>query len=1119
MGTSNTAISILLSLMAHLTTSIASINISALTSDTKLDMLRQFITRCQFDIVLLQEVAVTSFNFYGYKEVTNIGQTRRGTAILFKETIPLTSFRRTPCGRAVSCKFGPVTLINIYAPSGSDKRKERNDFYRLVLPEVFQLAVDNIVLAGDFNCVQKATDCSGEFHPCAALNALVTGLHLRDTADVLGHAAIHTYRSGTASSRLDRVYASDTLAPQVKAFREYAPAFAADHLAVSAHINLGVEYAPRGPSYWKLNTQILRDPDFLPAFKRHWKQWLPHRRRFTDQADWWDNYVKPNIGRFCRRFTSDMYKIQNELVDFYQTALDEAVRQPISPVNRQITSHLKATITTLHRRRLQVVVARSGCDSPCGEEQATMYHVVRRHKRARSRVITSLETQDGTVITVNSGILTAAKEHLEQRYAAPIGPSIAPKYLDDTPAVITQQEATELAEPITLAEVQTSIEAGAKGKCPGPDGLPLEFYRATWSVIKEEITEIFNTILARRKICASHKAGVVVLVPKVAQPKTVQQFRPLTMLNCDYKILARILNTRIIPLMPRLLHPSQVGPGSPKDITASLCDVREAIAYHDANNIPASLVSLDLQWAFDLVDHSFLFAVIERLGFGQVFTSWLRCLYANTHSRVEINGFISTPFPIGRSVRQGGPESMTLFMLAIRPLAANLARALSPTIVRHIPFVLANYVDDTEILLTRRDQIPLMQRELAAFSGASGLVVNFSKTKALPIGGWQEDKNDPFAYVQKTKILGIFFSPRVQELPALNWPAATSAANAVLQQSTHRQFCTEQRVRFVNTYAMSKLWYLAKVVPPDTGPLTAVRKHVSSLVWEGWRYRVPYPVLCLPLGQGGFGLQDAYLRCVALYYSRWLTLHDDTPDAFATAALLYLHELYPLGPGQVLPTTPVSVSHFRFFLSTHARRPHVLILKGPALTARVYEDLRQQSLPSSIRVEGVLPNTEWQLVWQNVGSRRLSMHARSTWFSIVHNLYPTRDKLHRHGSAPTDRCASCGRLDTILHRLTTCGQAAPVWTWLKEKISSTANITQVPQDFIIRPDLDIPDPKIRNTVVWTTGNTLALLLEPGSAPSLQYIRGEIERRRQNTYSLGENYLKRHFGPHLHNLLV
>ena len=127
---------------------------------------------------------------------------------------------------------------------------------------------------------------------------------------------------------------------------------------------------------------------------------MPQKRRYADQ-----------IGRFCRRFASDMYKDHNQFTDFYQRCLDEAVQQPVSAENRQTVSQLKAILVSMHRRRLEGVVLRSGCDSPCGEELASMYHVVRRHRRARSRAVRSFQLEDGSVCADNGEILATVRQH------------------------------------------------------------------------------------------------------------------------------------------------------------------------------------------------------------------------------------------------------------------------------------------------------------------------------------------------------------------------------------------------------------------------------------------------------------------------------------------------------------------------------------------------------------------------------------------------------------------------------------------------------------------------------------------------------------------------------------
>jgi len=114
--------------MAYLTTTVVTVNLCGIYSDVKLSMLKNFLNYYKHDFVFLQEVAVESFNFYGYKEIVNLNRERRGTAVLFKESIPVKSVCQLSDGRGVAVQFRDVVLINIYAPSGSQNRQQKRLF-------------------------------------------------------------------------------------------------------------------------------------------------------------------------------------------------------------------------------------------------------------------------------------------------------------------------------------------------------------------------------------------------------------------------------------------------------------------------------------------------------------------------------------------------------------------------------------------------------------------------------------------------------------------------------------------------------------------------------------------------------------------------------------------------------------------------------------------------------------------------------------------------------------------------------------------------------------------------------------------------------------------------------
>jgi len=114
-----------------------------------------------------------------------------------------------------------------------------------------------------------------------------------------------------------------------------------------------------------------------------------------------------------------------------------------------------------------------------------------------------------------------------------------------------------LEQSISLEEVHIAGTKGGKNKAPGSDGIGLEFYKAKWATIQDGIGAMMNQMFAERKVSAQPKHGVFVCLPESSDPTTPADFRPITLLNTDYKITARIMAYRLRPMMEELLHPRQ----------------------------------------------------------------------------------------------------------------------------------------------------------------------------------------------------------------------------------------------------------------------------------------------------------------------------------------------------------------------------------------------------------------------------------------------------------------------------------------------------------------------------------------------------------------------------------
>jgi len=135
----------------------------------------------------------------------------RGTAILHKLNIQLHRIEHIPSGRGTAVYFDDTCIVNIYAPSGTAKRAEREDFYNSDIIGLLPLKPTKLILTGDFNCVINNNDCTGQRTCSRALERLINGLQLKDAWDTEMNPHIYTHYTTAGVARIDRIYQSEDL--------------------------------------------------------------------------------------------------------------------------------------------------------------------------------------------------------------------------------------------------------------------------------------------------------------------------------------------------------------------------------------------------------------------------------------------------------------------------------------------------------------------------------------------------------------------------------------------------------------------------------------------------------------------------------------------------------------------------------------------------------------------------------------------------------------------------------------------------------------------------------------------------------------------------------------------
>jgi exonuclease III len=231
---------------------IATINISGIASQVSLTMLEEYLRQQDIDIALLQEVTNTKLTtFRRYNTHINVGTENRGTAIIAKEGLILTNTTRLPSGRGMTARFESIQIINIYATSGAEKRRE--SFYNSEVPTLLPRTPMEIILAGDFNCILNKADSTGQGNFSKKLEKLVRGLSLRDVYDTPTPQTNYTHFTPTGASRIDRIYITEQLRKNNSGV-ETMPAAFTDHMAVTIRLSIESQGTRHGNSYWKMNT-------------------------------------------------------------------------------------------------------------------------------------------------------------------------------------------------------------------------------------------------------------------------------------------------------------------------------------------------------------------------------------------------------------------------------------------------------------------------------------------------------------------------------------------------------------------------------------------------------------------------------------------------------------------------------------------------------------------------------------------------------------------------------------------------------------------------------------------------------------------------------------------------
>ena len=898
-------------------------NAKGLASFEKRKDVLNWLSSGKYDVIFLQETHLSKkhedewrMQWRGKCLFTTFSSNARGVAILFRNNldIEIQNSIIDSEGRYIfiesKIEGKPLLLGNIYGPN-----EDNPDFFDHLKKVIDKLDTGSIILGGDWNTyldfkldtynhVQDKNQKARQ-----KILELKQLLQLEDVFRIRNpQEKSFTWSSKTPvrMSRLDYYLCSTDILNQTEQCL-IKHGYRSDHSLVT----LGVSFSTnqRGRGYWKFNSSLLHDKMYVDGVKRILSETVEQYYTGRDGTNptfsinhrmLWE-MIKLGIRGFSIKYSSekkreraDEEKIISLNIDMLESKSDnDSIEQK---------SHLLSRLQEIRKQKMAGVLLRSRARWIEEGEINSRYFCSLEKRNFVRKTVQKLVENDCSY-SDNDNILRVMKNFYEDLYSQKTNTNglddiIQAKFLPKQDVALSEEEKNFCDNDISKNECLLALRAMKNDKSPGLDGFSVEFYKFFWNDISEYLFKAYTEALQQGELSITQKEGLITCTPKPGKDlSSIKNWRPITLLNIDYKILSSAIANRFKKVLPTIISDTQKGFLKNRFIGENTRLLYDLLLETEKQQIPGLLLLVDFKKAFDSLSWSFIHKVLEHYKFGKNMQHWIKTLYTNISSRIINNGHISDSFKLQRGVRQGDPLSPYLFIMAVEPLATAIKnnRNIKGIQIDNVNSLIAQYADDIALTLDGTEKsLKNSLLTLRDFGRISGLEINYDKTKAIWFGSkinckmkictdWDLDwSNENF------KFLGIIFDLNTKNIPILNYEKAIIDIEKMFKKWEYRNLTLFGKITIIKTFALSKINHILSIVPEPETLVKRLQKLFYNFLWNGKRNSIKHATLILDYHEGGIKMVDlqSFTKSVRL---TWVKRLMTTNGQWQNLAKVILH--------------------------------------------------------------------------------------------------------------------------------------------------------------------------------------------------------------------------------------